>query len=115
MLNQETSTIAQWAGGAAVALVIIAASLQKFFKGWKSTSAETEVIDMLREEVARLGTQNTKLAVELNRLQTELVQLNSQLARMAIENGRLHAEVQRLTEEVTRLQSMLPQAEGDGA
>jgi predicted nuclease with TOPRIM domain len=90
-------------GGAMLALAIAAKSLTK---RWKSDTAETEVIDMLRAEVLRLSAQNIDLATKLNSLQVELVTLNSELARMTIENNALHGEVKRLTVEVTRLQSV---------
>lgn len=95
-----------WFAALFVAVLTIAGGLQTFLRRWKGTSAENQVIDLLRTEVQRLGAQNAALAKRLNQLQSELVQLNEQLGRMTIENNRLHVEVARLTAEVTRLQGV---------
>lgn len=97
-------------GAVLAAVGSLVVGMKKLSKGWKADSAETEVIDLLRAEVARLSSQNTALADKLNELQKELITLNSELARMTVENNNLHAEVTRLTREVTRLQNVMPGA-----
>jgi predicted nuclease with TOPRIM domain len=102
-----SSSVAQIAGALVVALAAIAIGLQKIFKGWKETNAESRVITIMHEELDRMSTQNTFLAGELNKLQQEIVILNRELHKLNLENQRLHTEVVALTAEVTRLQGML--------
>lgn len=81
--------------------------IQKLTKSWKTTSAETSVVDLLHKELERLATQNTTLATELNKLQREIVSLNKKLGTLSTENQRLHTEVETLTVEVSELRGIL--------
>jgi len=103
----DNTTIAQTIGGIFVALVGVSVGLQRIVKSWKSTDAETSVIELLHTELDRLSKQNNILAVELNKLQTEIISLNRELRSLTYENQRLHTEVGALTAEVMVLKSML--------
>lgn len=103
----ETYTIAQYAGMIAASLVGTAFLLQKFLTGWKADKTEGSVISLMHSELERMSEQNTKLSVELGKLQHEVIELNKQLRTLTAENQRLHAEVVVLTGEVSRLQSIL--------
>lgn len=100
-------------GAAATALVATSLTLQKLWKSSVETGAGTDVVTLLRDELARLSSQNVLLADELNKLQQEIVRLHSQLLILTSENMRLHTEVQALTNEVGRLQTILRQHSGD--
>ena len=108
MIAESTSaTIAQYASGITVSLVAIAFGVQKLLKAWSSTSAENKVVTLLREELDRMGRQNTILADEMNKLQLRIIELNSSLGALTAENQRLHFEVSSLTEQVDRLKTTL--------
>ena len=99
--------ILEASGAIAVSLVAIAFGIQKLLKGWKETSAESNVLTLMHSELERMSTQNSTLSKELNKLQLELVALNKELYNLSIENQRLHSEVSRLTTEINRLKPML--------
>ena len=108
MIAESTSaTIAQYASGITVSLVAIAFGVQKLLKTWSSNSAENKVVTLLREELDRMGRQNTTLAAEMNKLQLRIIELNSSLGALTAENQRLHFEVSSLTEQVDRLKTTL--------
>ena len=100
-------SIAEAFAAGAAAIGGIALGIQKLTKSWKTTSAETSVVDLLHTELDRLSKQNSMLTNELNKLQTEIVKLNSELINLSSENQKLHAEVGNLTIEVTTLKTLL--------
>lgn len=112
-MGLDTDTFSQVVTGLVVGLIGIALGLQKLVKSWKTTDAETSVVDLLHTELTRLSAQNSFLAIELNKLQLEVVALNKELRKLTAENQRLHTEVGVLTSEVTRLQTMLQQGESN--
>lgn len=107
MSPQDTYTVAQYAGGAVAGVLGLAFFLQKFLTSIKAEKTESSVISLMHQELERMSEQNTKLSLELGKLQTEVIELNKQLRTLTTENQRLHAEVATLTGEVTRLQSIL--------
>lgn len=96
---QSTSVVA-------LAIIALVVGIQKVLKDWKGTSAETNIITLMHEELERMSKQNTTLAAELNRLQVEIITLNQQLGKLTIENQRLHTEVVALTQEVSRFKDI---------
>lgn len=108
-MGLNTDTISQAFTALIIGLVGVAMGLQKIIKSWKTTSAETSVVELLHAELDRLCKQNTQLAVALNKLQIEVIALNTELRNLTAENQRLHMEVGALTSEVSRLQTMLKQ------
>jgi chromosome segregation ATPase len=110
----DTYQIAQIAAGAAAGLIAIAVFAQKFLNTWQSTKAESSVITIMHTELERMAEQNTKLSVELGKLQKEVIELNQALRNLTQENQRLQTEVTVLTTELTRLQSMLKQGAHNG-
>jgi len=93
-----------------IALIGIVVGLQKLMKGWKETSIESNILSIMHTELERMAEQNTKLAIELNKLQSEIIALNQELRNLTSENQRLHIEVSSLTSEVGRLQLVLSQS-----
>lgn len=107
MTPAETSTIVQYVGTIAVSLIAMAFLLQKLLTGWKSSRTEGSVISLMHTELERMSEQNTKLSVELGKLQADIISLNKELRTLTTENQRLHSEVVTLTGEVALLQTML--------
>jgi len=103
----STSELATLAAAAVGALVSIAFAAQKVIGTWKGSQAETSIIGLMHTELERLSEQNTKLSVELGKLQEEIIGLNKALRDLTVENQSLHTQVQSLTAEVTRLQAVL--------
>lgn len=103
----NTSDIAQLAAGGAAGLVAVAFGIQKFITIWQTNRAEGSMLTIMHGELERMNDQNTKLSVELGRLQEEIIALNGELRKLTAENQRLHTEVVSLTNEVSRLQTML--------
>ena len=98
-LGGLTETIAG-AGAIAAALVL---GIQKVIKsfgesrtGLARDSAQADVVNGLRDELARMTEQNGKMADALNSLQLEVVKLRG-------ENAELHTTVRHLHNEVRRL------------
>ena len=90
-----------------VAIIAVVFGLQKILKGWKETSAETNVISLMHDELERMASQNKELSKELMSLQIEIVNLGRELRKLSEEIKRLHHEVSVLTEELNRLQEIL--------
>ena len=105
----NTYSLTEVMGASALAIIAAFIGAQKLLKDWKSTNAETSVITLMHEELERMASQNSKLSVELNKLQLEVVKLNQELRCLIEENQRLHIEVVALTTEVSRLQSTMTQ------
>lgn len=104
-----SESLTQIIGGLFVSLAAIAIGLQKLVKNWKQTDAETSIVALMHQELERLAKQNTTLAIELNKLQLEIVTLNTQLNSLTVENQRLHNEIVLLSTEITSLQYTLAQ------
>lgn len=103
----ETLSAGEVVTGLVLGILALAMGFQKFYNGWKSGEAESSVIEIMHEELERMGRQNMLLATELNKLQLEIVALNRELHKLNLENQRLHTEVVALTTEVSRLQTLL--------
>lgn len=115
MAQLDNTTFAQTIAAIVAAFGGAALGAQKILKSWKTTSAETGVVELLHNELDRLSTQNTTLAEELNKLQIQVVNLNRELGYLVAENQRLHIEVGALTAEISVLKSMLHKGEIDGS
>jgi predicted nuclease with TOPRIM domain len=107
MLEINSESLTQIIGGAFIALLTVILGMQKMFKSWKETGAETSVITLMHQELERMSTQNGVLAVELNKLQLEVLNLNKELRNLNLENRRLQEEIVTLTLEVNMLQKRL--------
>jgi uncharacterized protein YhaN len=102
----ENFSISELATGALVGLIGVAFGLQKIFKGWRETSTELSVINLMHDELSRMSAQNKILSEELNKLQLELIKLNTELELLTIENRRLHADVSEITKQLDRLRGL---------
>jgi septal ring factor EnvC (AmiA/AmiB activator) len=100
----ETTQLIAMAGGG---LLAFAYAIQKFLGSWQLNNAESSIITLMRSELERMADQNTKLSVELGKLQEEMILLNKQLRILTEENQRLHTEVVSLTNQIATLQKML--------
>jgi len=103
MIEIENHSLIQTVSMVALAIIALSVGVQKLLKDWKSTGAETNIIDLMHTELERLSAQNTVLSTELNRLQQEMIKLNTQLAQLCLDNQALQAEVVALTDEITKL------------
>lgn len=91
---------------AAMAIIALSVGIQKLVKEWRSTDAETSVIEMMHKELERMGAQNAKLTEELTKLQNEIVELNNQLTKLSIDNNKLQQEVSALTVELNSFKKL---------
>ncbi len=107
MIDLETAI--KLLGGTALGLGGIAMGVQQLVKKWKTTSAETNIMTLLHEELERMSKQNALLAKYVNSLQLEANKINLELGKLQYENQKLHAEVVSLTKEVILLRSALPE------
>lgn len=86
--------------GGVAGIIAVVFGAQKLSKGWKSDATETSVMSIMHDELERMATHNATLALELNKLQIEIVTLNQQMRSLIVENQRLHSEVAGLTAEL---------------
>jgi septal ring factor EnvC (AmiA/AmiB activator) len=86
----------------ALAVIGLVVGVQKLVKDWRSTEAESNIIQLMHTEIERMGEQNSKLSIELGKLQEEVIRLNQELTKLNIENSKLQEEIAQLTLELTR-------------
>ena len=96
MISLSSFNVVESAGLLAVSLIAVVFALQKVLKNFKSESAESNIISLMHNELARLSDQNKKLSEELSAFQLQVVDLNKQIQKLTLENQRLHNEVARL-------------------
>lgn len=101
------TSIAELSAIAVIALVTLAFGIQKLVTTWQKDNAEESIVTLMHSELERMSKHNSVLAVELQKLQIEVIALNQQLRDLSVENQKLHVEVMSLTSEVTRLQNIL--------
>ena len=111
LATTDPTAIAQTAGGAVAVIVGSIFTLQKLMKGWKETSTESNVIEIVNKQMTLMSQSNEMLTKEVNKLQVEIITLNKELRQLSDENQRLHIEVSSLTAEVNRLQHLLKKEE----
>ncbi len=104
----DAETLVKMGSAAGLGLVGLAMGVQQLVKKWKATSAETNIMSLLHDELERMSKQNTLLATYVNSLQLEANKINLELGKLQFENQKLHAEVVSLTKEVILLRSALP-------
>lgn len=90
--------------GAAVILLLV--GVQKILRDWRTTKAESDIISLMHDEIARMSSQNAQLSTELGKLQIEIIQLNQQLTKLNIENNKLQEEVSALTSELNSFKKL---------
>jgi len=108
----STEQIIQVLGLIAIAVVAAFVGIQQLMKNWKSTQAESGVIQIMHRELERMGDQNTKLSIELGRLHDQIIQLNGELQKLTIENQRLQIEVVALKDEVSMFKKLAQETKG---
>jgi len=106
MESIENHGLVQTISVAAMAIIALGVGIQKLVKEWRTTNAETTVIEMMHKELERMGTQNAKLTEELTKLQLEIVELNNQLTKLSIDNNKLQEEVSALTLELNSFKKL---------
>ena len=97
--NQDLIQTISLVALAAIGLVV---GVQKLVKDWRSTQADTNIIQVMRTEIERMSDQNTKLSSEIGKLQEEIIRLNQELTKLNIENNKLQQEVSQLTLELSK-------------
>jgi uncharacterized protein (DUF3084 family) len=60
----------------------------------------------MHSELERMSEQNTKLSLELGKLQEEVIELNKQLRALVVENQKLQEEVVELTLQISKLKEL---------
>jgi hypothetical protein len=92
---------AEWGSAIVLALGSLAVGVRKLLRMSAADKAatarsdgETDVVELLRSEVERLGKQNAALAEFANRLQLELLQLQQTNGRMQRQIDELQAQLQ---------------------
>lgn len=103
----EPNVLAQTAGGIAVAIIGAILTVQKVLKSWKADSAETNIINIVNDQIERMSKTNNALMTEVSKLQSEIIELNRELRNLSSENQRLRNEVKILTDEVNHLHGLL--------
>ncbi len=109
----DAKTITELGTASILGIAGLALGVQQLIKKWKSTSAETNIMTLLHEELERMAKQNTLLSTYVNNLQLEANKINLELGKLQYENQKLHAEVVSLTKEVILLRSSLPESKGN--
>ena len=97
--NQDLIQTISLVALAAIGLVV---GIQKLLRDWRSTQAETNIIQVMHTEIDRMSDQNTKLSSEIGKLQEEIIRLNQELTKLNIENNKLQQEVSQLTLELSK-------------
>ena len=106
MIELENHSLLQTLSIGAMAIIALGVGIQKLVKEWRTTDAETSVIEIMHKELERMGTQNSRLTEELTKLQNEIVELNSQLTKLNIENNKLQQDVAALTLELNSFKKL---------
>ena len=102
----EPYTLLQIMGGGLASIFAILFLLQKFLTGFKTEKTENSILNLMHQELERMSEQNTKLSVELGKLQEEVIELNQQIRNLTVENQQLHTEITRLTSEISKLKEL---------
>jgi predicted nuclease with TOPRIM domain len=105
-VESQSQDLVQTVSLVALAAIGLVVGVQKLLKDWRSTEAETNIIQLMHTEIERMGEQNTKLSTELGKLQEEVIRLNQELSKLNIENSKLQEEIAQLTLELTRFKQM---------
>ena len=101
-MESQSQDLVQTISLVALAVIGLIVGVQKLLKDWRSTQAETNIIQLMHTEIERMGEQNSKLSIELGKLQEEVIRLNQELSKLNIENSKLQEEIAQLTLELTR-------------
>jgi predicted nuclease with TOPRIM domain len=105
-VESQSQDLVQTVSLVALAAIGLVVGVQKLLKDWRSTEAETNIIQLMHTEIERMGEQNTTLSTELGKLQEEVIRLNQELSKLNIENSKLQEEIAQLTLELTRFKQM---------
>ena len=105
-MESQSQDLVQTVSLVALAAIGLVVGVQKLLKDWRSTEAETNIIQLMHTEIERMGEQNTKLSTELGKLQEEVIRLNQELSKLNIENSKLQEEIAQLTLELTRFKQI---------
>ena len=101
-MESQSQDLVQTISLVALAVIGLIVGVQKLLKDWRSTQAETNIIQLMHTEIERMGEQNSKLSIELGKLQEEVIRLNQELSKLNIENSKLQEEIAQLTLELAR-------------
>lgn len=100
-MEAQSQDLVQTISLIALAVIGLVVGIQKLLRDWRSTQAETNIIQVMHTEIERMSDQNSKLSTEIGKLQQEIIRLNQELSKLNIENNKLQAEISRLTIELT--------------
>lgn len=103
VLSEVRDAVGEYAAALVAGLLGVSYGVLKFFKLWKTESAEVSIIDQLRKQVDLLMVQNTNLQEALNNVSKKLIEINGQLSIAHAENAQLRAAIERLNPQLTKL------------
>lgn len=103
MDSTAISFLAQWIGGGAVGLIVLAFSIQKLWSSARETTATTAIIQLLRDEIEHSSKTNKILREEVVALQTQIVVLRRLVNDLNVENFKLKSEVHALNDRISTL------------
>lgn len=83
-----------------LAVIAFVFGVQKLLKDWRTNNTESNVMNLMHDELSRMSDQNKVLSEELSKLQREIIKLNTELAKLCVENDKLQTEVIALTNEL---------------
>jgi septal ring factor EnvC (AmiA/AmiB activator) len=104
-VDTQNQDIFQTISLGALAIVGLVVGVQKLLRDWRSTQAESNIIQVMHTEIERMSDQNTKLSSEIGKLQEEIIRLNQELTKLNVENNKLQTEISRLTIELGSFKS----------
>lgn len=97
------SEVFSWMGGVAVAAGGVALGIQRALKSWAGNArdiervhGEVDIVQLLRNELERMATQNDKLATLVNRLQAQVIELTSKNAKLNLQIQLLDFELKAM-------------------
>lgn len=108
-MDLDNQSLVQTISLLSVGLIALVIGIQKLLRDWRTTKAESDIIQIMHTEIERMSAQNTTLSNALGSLQQEILELNKQITKLNIENNKLQEEVSTLTLELDSFKKLVAQ------
>ncbi|NBW15477.1 MAG: hypothetical protein EBR82_46570 [Caulobacteraceae bacterium] len=108
-MDLDNQSLVQTISLLSVGLIALVIGIQKLLRDWRTTKAESDIIQIMHTEIERMSAQNTTLSNALGSLQQEILELNKQITKLNIENNKLQEEVSILTLELDSFKKLVAQ------
>ena len=108
-MDLDNQSLVQTISLLSVGLIALVIGIQKLLRDWRTTKAESDIIQIMHTEIERMSAQNTTLSNALGSLQQEILELNKQITKLNIENNKLQEEVSTLTLELDSFKQLVAQ------